>query len=322
MAQPWLLELDDVLPTTPPPDDAWPVGPNHRDLYIEGAGRAVDVDLRTTDCAARTVNYLAEPSDQPVAPWQVLVLYSTEPDSELDMGLDLSRLQSFTKGSHGFRHMEFRLLGFKIGMLRETFMHHVAAAEHAFKIGNAYWGWRYLSRATHYLADIGHPFHVRVFPRKISPLIAMRPKRLLALLSSLHNAHEVFTEEMFRRESASLRDALLEGSARVSLEPATPFRRDVDAYYRDSERKATALFDLMRKTFGPGLTRIYDGMDEHGDLDLAKRTQFVEEAARSFIFQDPPRQGLTDLEAFTASLLGRVGQELGRLLQRTKRFLV
>lgn len=144
----------------------WPIGAKHVDLYKESYRKYGQLDpLWSFSYSERNGEFgLDPPLGKTVEPWKVLVIYSTEPDLHPDCDLELHKNQKITGGSHGWRHMQFRLLGMTFGIAPESFRMHMNLAETAFEIGNDYWGWWYLSRCAHYLADLGNPFHVKALP--------------------------------------------------------------------------------------------------------------------------------------------------------------
>ncbi|MDK2885877.1 MAG: hypothetical protein PWP54_435 [Thermosipho sp. (in: thermotogales)] len=100
------------------------------------------------------------PVDNSLPVWQILTIYSPEPDNGMDEGLNLSPLQSLIGGgSQGVRHMKY-----KIGPLvafegDKSFLYFVDMSKKAFQSGDRYWGYRFLARALHYIEDLSQPYH-------------------------------------------------------------------------------------------------------------------------------------------------------------------
>jgi hypothetical protein len=174
-----------VKPNPYPNKVDWPLGPKHVDLYKETYSPVRNLDpMMSFHYEIRNGEYSADPPlDKTIEPWKIVVIYSTEPDLHLDCDLNLHKYQKLTGGSHGWRHMQFRLSGMKFGIGQESFRHHANLAEKAFSSDNEYWGWRYLSRCAHYLADLGNPFHVKSAPALL--LIRNSPFMICSISSLL-----------------------------------------------------------------------------------------------------------------------------------------
>jgi len=107
----------------------------------------------------RAVFYNAPPKDGKVPAWQILVIYSYEPDLGMDSDLNLTSKQKFTGGSHGWRHMEYRLGPLKFGEGSKSVLYFTKLSKIAQSLGDEYWKLRFMARAIHYFEDLGVPFH-------------------------------------------------------------------------------------------------------------------------------------------------------------------
>lgn len=99
------------------------------------------------------------PSNGRVPAWQILTVYSSEPDWGMDQDLSLSPHQVLIGNSQGVRHMKYRLLGLDFFEGDESFYYFHDMAKEAFKRGDRYWGYRFLARALHYIQDLSQPYH-------------------------------------------------------------------------------------------------------------------------------------------------------------------
>jgi hypothetical protein len=99
------------------------------------------------------------PINNKVPVWQVLTVYSVEPDLGMDEGLNLSPLQSIIGNSQGVRHMKYKLLFFDFFEGSESFLYFVEMSKQAFQRNDRYWGYRFLARAIHHLEDLSMPYH-------------------------------------------------------------------------------------------------------------------------------------------------------------------
>ncbi|AEH50655.1 phospholipase C/P1 nuclease family protein [Pseudothermotoga thermarum] len=100
-----------------------------------------------------------KPQDGKVPVWQILTIYSVEPDLGMDEGLQLSPLQDLIGSSKGVRHMKYRLLVVDFFEGSESVLYFINMSREAFKKGDRYWGYRFLARALHYLQDLSMPYH-------------------------------------------------------------------------------------------------------------------------------------------------------------------
>ena len=97
-------------------------------------------------------------------------------------------------------------------MATESVRVHIDLAQMAFNSGNDYWGWRYLSRATHYLADLGNPFHVRAAPSWFLIKNLFASKKIFQIVSTAHQGYEIYVERRFREGFPAFKQALLQGA--------------------------------------------------------------------------------------------------------------
>ncbi|MGJ8454473.1 hypothetical protein ACSFC1_04130 [Pseudothermotoga sp. U03pept] len=130
-----------------------------------------------------------EPIDNKVYLWQVLTIYSVEPDLGMDEGLNLSPLQSIIGNSQGVRHMKYRLLFLDFFEGSDSFRYFVKMSREAFKKGDEYWGYRFLARALHHLEDLSMPFH-NTPGTFFDTMKALFDKQTATYLSNLHYSYD------------------------------------------------------------------------------------------------------------------------------------
>lgn len=318
LALEWIMDASPVEVMPNPCFNDWAVGPDHVDIYKEQYKLVRNLDNNLVFDYEMSNGEFADrpPEGLSIDPWKILVLYPTEPDLNLDCGLDLHRLQKITGGSHGFRHMEFKAFGLTVGIARETFVYHVSASRKAFANGNKYWGWRFLSRAAHYLADLGHPFHVKAAP--FSELF-VRPFSLDGLfkrVSAMHQSHEVFTEMRFRQSFKPFKNALIKG-AREGAASNISLLDSLPAYVKRAEKRLNPIYMNIKKVFGQKLIDVFNKMDEYQDLDASKQTMMCSAEAAGVIF-DGDEGKLRFLDGVTEEILHDVGFMLGRLYEGMK----
>jgi hypothetical protein len=248
----------------------------------------------------------------------VLVIYSTEPDLYADDDLKLHKNQKITGGSHGWRHMHFNLMGTTYGIAPQSFRIHKNLAKLAFENGNEYWGWRYLSRCGHYLADLGQPFHVKALPGSFLIRKVFSRHELFEIVSVLHQSYEVYVERRFREGFEPFKQALMQG-AREGQES----RKDVDAalrsYIKQARKRHNPIFYYLLDQFGEGLLDAFAKMDQKSQLDSAQIHRCSADAARVIFKKDHPSR-LDFLDKVTAEILADVGRMSGALLGSFSRF--
>jgi hypothetical protein len=130
-----------------------------------------------------------KPVNKEVFIWQVLTVYSVEPDLGMDEGLNLSPLQSIIGNSQGVRHMKYKLLILDFFEGSQSFYYFVDMSRKAFKNGDRYWGYRFLARALHYLEDLSMPFHNSP-GTFLDTLKALSDKQMAQFLTNLHYSYD------------------------------------------------------------------------------------------------------------------------------------
>jgi hypothetical protein len=312
-----LMELPPV-PVQPNPGlyvGLWPVGSRHIDHYKELFRDVRQLDPFTTfDYEQRNGEYSTEPPTHlSIEPWKILVIYSTEPDLHPDCDLNLHKYQKLTGGSHGWRHMQFQLLGKRFGMAPESFRFHMNLARSAFETGNDYWGWRYLSRCTHYLADLGNPFHVKAAPAWVLIKNLFSFQNLLHVVSSAHQGYEVYVEQRFREGFPAFKQALLHG-AHKGLVSGCDVTSELNDYILGAQNRLNLIFDFFLNQFGQELIDVFRHMDTNSHMDAAAQTKMCSADAGRVIFNESHLPALAFLDEITVRILYDVGKMLGMLL--------
>ena len=292
----------------------WPIGPKHIDLYKESYREYRKLSpLWSFAYGDRNGEYSIEPPEhKTIEPWKILVIYSTEPDLHPDCDLYLHKNQKITGGSHGWRHMQFRALGMKFGIATESFRLHMDLARMVFKSGNDYWGWRYLSRCTHYLADLGNPFHVHAVPSWFLIKNLFSSKKLFPIVSAVHQGYEIYVERRFREGFPVFKKALLQG-AREGLVSGCDVTKELHNYMHRAEKRLNPIFNFFLDQFGQELIDAFRQLDQNSHLDAAAQTNMCSKDAAKVIFRNPNLPALDFLDRITAEILFDVGEMLGIL---------
>lgn len=293
----------------------WPIGPKHVDLYKESYKDCRKLSpLWSFNYGERNGEYSTQPpEDKTIEPWKILVIYATEPDLHPDKDLYLHKNQKVTGGSHGWRHMQFRALGRKFGIATESVRVHVDLAAMAFKNGYDYWGWRYLSRAAHYLADLGNPFHVQAVPSWFLIRNLFESKKLFQIVSAAHQSYEIYVERRFREGFTGFRQALLQG-AREGQAGYPDMTAEINSYRHRAAKKMPPIFYFMLDQFGQELIDAFRQMDQSSPLDAAAQIGMCSKEAAEIVFRNPHLPALDFLDRVTAEILFDVGRMLGALV--------
>ena len=174
----WLLSLPPISIQANPNFGDRPSGPNHHDIYREGANQVREIPLEDAlDSEERNGDFCLEPPlEQTIEPWKLILLYCTEPDWQLDCDLNLHWTQKLTKGSHGLRHMTFSLAGIRIGWLKESFLYYYSAAKKSLGIGKPILGMAICGSSNplfgrfRCIRSILKLFHINYFTRLLAKL--------------------------------------------------------------------------------------------------------------------------------------------------------
>ena len=293
----------------------WPIGPKHVDLYKENYREYQNLSpLWSFAYSERNGEYsITPPENETIEPWKIVVIYTTEPDLHPDQNLYLDKKQKITGGSHGWRHMQFRALGRKFGIATESVRVHIELAGMAFESGNDYWGWRYLSRATHYLADLGNPFHVQAVPSWFLVKNLCSSKKLFQIVSAAHQGYEIYVERRFREGFPAFKQALLHGAIE-GQKGSLNVVAEVSDYRHQAKRRLKPIFNFFLDQFGQELIDAFRQMDPNSDIDASAQINMCSKDAARIIFQNPHRPALDFLDRMTTEILFDVGRMLGILL--------
>ena len=296
-------------------DQKWPVGPKHVDLYKESYRECRNLPLLSSySYSERNAEYSVEvPKDKTIEPWKILVIYTTEPDLNPDCDLYLHPYQKITGGSHGWRHMQFRVLGKRFGTAVKSVHAHMDFTERAFQSGNDYWGWRYLSRCTHYLADLGNPFHVYAVPPWFLIRNSFSSKNLFPIISAAHQSYEIYAERRFREGFPPFKEALMQG-AYVGRQERREIEKEIVSYRHKAATRMKSMFFFFLDEFGRELIDIFRQVNRNSHLEAATQLNMCSKDASNVIFRDSHLSSLAFLDKITVEILSDVGRMLAALV--------
>ncbi|PLV60024.1 hypothetical protein [Thermotoga sp. KOL6] len=146
------------------PDELVKITPyNYQEKRVYNLSKLVLEDVCGKDTIKAWDGAIIPPNPAPVngkvPAWQILTVYSSEPDWGMDQGLDLSPYQFLIGNSQGVRHMKYRILGLEFFEADKSFYYFHDLSKEAFRKGDRYWGYRFLARALHYIEDLSQPYH-------------------------------------------------------------------------------------------------------------------------------------------------------------------
>lgn len=217
--------------------------------------------------------------------WQILSVYSYEPDLGMDQNLELSNLQWMTGGSQGWRHMEYHLFWLRFGEVSESVAYFTELSKKAWEKGNPYWAFRFMGRAIHYFEDIGQPYHT--FPAPFCELLKLMidMNKWMTVFTNYHLVYDYYSGYLLWNQNAKVVEA---------IKTAKPIK------ITDPRKDALRLRIYARRK----LHKIYYEMKKIMKDDLEVSSEFTPSPA---YFDLLTVEGKTKkLEELTADLLGKV----------------
>jgi len=154
------------------------------------------------------------PIDGKAPAWQIITVYSYEPDFGMDSDLILSPMQKLMGSSASWRHEEYRIL-FRFGEVTKRFLHFDRMSQLAMSKNDKYWALRFAARAIHYLEDNGTPYHTS--PGTLSEIlkIPIFYRSQFKKISSYHKFHDRYIGYRLWREYAPFMRVVREVEAGV-----------------------------------------------------------------------------------------------------------
>jgi hypothetical protein len=327
----WVKQLPKVQVLDNPNFNDWSLGPNHIDLYKESSHSARTLSNgEDMDPAIRNGDFLEGFNHDilkaiVVEPWKILTLYCIEPDMQLDIGIlggsVQNEKQKLMGGSHAYRHMKLKMFGFNMGEPQKCIDYFFSAAKRAYQMGNQYWAWRFLARGSHYLADLGHPFHVELDLVRDFFQMVKNFHQFIKLQSATHTSHESYVQQRFREDYQQFPEALRRGAERSQRDNKSVWS-ELPSYIKFARSQMKPLHAKILETFGEDLVNAYNIMDEHPEIDLSKRTMFATREALRVIFKDPSIPSFKFFDSVTAQLLENVGFMLGLYFNEFRKQLI
>jgi hypothetical protein len=237
---------------------------------------------------------------------QVLVDFVDEPDWELDQELDLSWMQAFHGESQGYRHMYYPTWTFHVpmgaypqGETPERVAHFYSMAKNAFADGDAYWGFRFLARAMHYVQDMAQPYHTR---QLYSRFISLKDPYhgTIQVIKNYHFAYESYQANLFRLEQQDVMPKRLVSALRYSLpvevgSPESLVKYVARRSHWKSSRTMKSSIDFLGEKYlepegvvmiGDEFFGLIDDTDDASKMfhdDLEKRMVLVGKGTKSFL---------------------------------------
>ncbi len=128
--------------------------------------------------------------------FEILSIYTDEPDWDMDQNLKLSPFQKLTGGSSGWRHQYFiTLFGLiRLGNAPNRAQYFYNLSLKAFDRDDYYWGFRFFARALHYAEDVSQPLHSMPLPYSIILKNIFNINGLIKIGENHHYALEDYQE--------------------------------------------------------------------------------------------------------------------------------
>jgi hypothetical protein len=210
------------------------------------------------------------PVDNSLPVWQILTIYSPEPDNGMDEGLDLSPLQGLIGNSQGVRHMRY-----KIGFLKafegdKSFLYFVELSKQAFEKNDEYWGYRFLARALHYIEDLSQPYHNA--PGSFFEMIgAAFSKNMSGKLNNAHYLMDDYLVYLLYYSDNAAKEIIL-GAEPIFFDSYEDYVQEIMNY---SHSKFSLIHSEIKAQFGESLNDYVTieqirKMDEEGKLSKLK----------------------------------------------------
>ncbi|MGC9322624.1 MAG: hypothetical protein ACP5FY_10340 [Kosmotogaceae bacterium] len=198
------------------------------------------------------------PIDGKAPAWQIITVYSYEPDFGMDRELILSPMQKLMGSSTSWRHEEYRIL-FRFGEVTKRFLHFDRMSQLAMSKNDKYWALRFAARAIHYLEDNGTPYHTS--PGTLSEIlkIPLFYGSQFKKISSYHKFHDRYFGYRLWREYAPFVRAVREVEA-------GDFNGLTDMVKTTRKRALRILPEIER----PIKRLIHEGSSSHSRVDFSR----------------------------------------------------
>ncbi|QAV33138.1 hypothetical protein SAMN04488510_10544 [Fervidobacterium changbaicum] len=161
------------------------------DLVAHGKAKITfDSDLLKVSGVELIQYQLVQDGKLPV--WAIFYVYSRFPDNGMDFVEESGIVNAILGDTQANRHAYLKVTFFEYMEGDKSFLHFIKMSKEAFRKGDEYWGYRFLSYALHYLEDLMQPYHVR--PGTVPELIQFLfdPKMRVFL----RNAHSTYDDYM------------------------------------------------------------------------------------------------------------------------------
>lgn len=248
----WLDRFDDVTVTEYLYDDPT-INQIRLRYYNEEQGELGQTDFYYHALYEPVKFFTGAPVGGSTSAKQILIDFCDEPDWEMDQDLQLSWMQAFNGESQGYRHMYYPAGVYKIpmgffpqGKTPERAEHFYNLSKFAFEKGDAYWGFRFLARAMHYVQDMSQPYHTRQlywgFISLSNPYYGT-----IQVIKNYHFAYESYVANLFRLEQQGVMPSRLVSAVRYSLPVETSSPSSLvkyialKSYWRSSRTMAASM---------------------------------------------------------------------------------
>lgn len=212
------------------------------------------------------------PVDNKAPIWQILSIYSYEPDMGMDKNFEVTGLESILGDSQGTRHMEYRLGPVKIGNVTSQPSYFAELAKIAWEKGDEYWTFRFIARGMHYMEDTGQPFHTFPAPLYVLSNLVFDFDKWMGILVNYHYAYDFYGGYLLWKEYPPLLKAIEEAEPKYMDDPEKA-ARELRRFSRSklngvySELKKLMKNDLEKTDIFAPDTEYFDSLFESGKTE-------------------------------------------------------
>ena len=194
--------------------------------------------------------------------WQIVSLYSSFPDTGIDCLRDVSWIQdTFLGDSQALRHSKIKVRPVEVFEGDQSFLYFAKKSSELLKVGNEYWGLRYLGYALHYLEDLMQSYHTR--PGTVWELVRYPfDKNIRILLRNAHTTYDDMMVYLILYDEDRL-ESIISNAKPIYFSSYEQLIREAYMY---SHREFFKVHDMIKSSFGDTLYGSAPSMEDFAKL--------------------------------------------------------